>query len=429
MSSSVRLLAQAHDNRGAELYRRRRFAEALAEFEQAIEADPSYGAAHRNRGKVLSRTTGRFAEALASLDRALAIQPRDPVALLERAHTLMRMNRLEEAQAELDAIITLCPRHALSHFDKALCKLALGDYKEGFALFEWRWKVLGVDPVPKYGGLPLWLGESPIEGKRLLVPREQGFGDLIQFCRFVPGLEAMGATVVLLVPAVTFPLLRTLSPTVILAEFGSPPPACDCVCPIASLPLAFRSTVASVAERTPYLFVDPDRASLWRKRLGPRTRIRVGLAWSGNPRNTEDARRSISLSQLQPLLGLPAEFHVVQRDISDEDRAALSHLPNLHVHPIEDFGDAGALLDAMDLVISVDTAAAHVAGALAKRAWILLSFSSHWPWMLGRPDTPWYPSATLFRQPSHGDWPTVIREISERLRGEMDGASTASRAP
>jgi hypothetical protein len=263
----------------------------------------------------------------------------------------------------------------------------------------------------------LWLGHQTIVGKTLLIYAEQGLGDVIQFCRYATTVEALGAKVIVEVPAPLVPLISTLKGNFTIVEQGKPLPAFDLQCPVMSLPLAFKTSVATIPAEVPYLYADSGKQKVWQERLGNKTRIRVGLVWSGTKDHKNDHNRSIPLKLMKPLMRLPIEFHVLQKDIRSEDAVVLSQLKKMYSHQAElhDFSDTAALVQEMDLVISVDTSVAHLAGALAKSVWILLPFMPDYRWMLDRADSPWYPTATLVRQPAIGDWTSVILEITKRL--------------
>jgi len=395
------------------LYRLERIDEALESFEKAIALNPRFAEAHRDKGILLAQRE-QLEDALAAFEKSLQIDARDFRSWFERSCTFARMNRIAEAVSDLDRAIALNPTHAEAQVNRAHCKLLLGKFDDGLRMFEWRWKRLGIDPSVKYG-LPLWLGTGSLEGKRLMIPREQGFGDVIQFCRYVPAVEARGAAVVMVVSQPLAGLMRTLTPRISVVVQGEPTPVCDVACPIASLPLAFRTTLETIPTGIPYLSADEATRQAWAERLGPRTRLRAGIAWSGNPEHLNDINRSVPLDSLRSLLELPFDFHVVQKQIRQQDVATVSAFSNLHVHPIEDFDDVAAVMMEMDLVISVDTAAAHLAGALGRPVWILLPFIPDWRWMLDRNDSPWYPTARLFRQPRPGDWASVARNVREQL--------------
>ena len=394
------------------------FAAALASFDRAIELRPDDAEAHSNRGVVLRRS-GRLDEALASLDRALALQPGFAIAHNNRGNVLQELRRLPEALASFDRAGELRPDYAHAWWNKARLRLLLGDYDEGWQLAEWRWKGPQRGSVRRFVQ-PLWLGDRPIAGKTVLLHAEQGLGDSIQFCRYVPRVAALGAKVVLEVPASLAALVATLDADITVVTQGQRLPAFDLHCPVMSLPRAFRTTLDSIPADVPYLAVDPALHAAWKQRLGPRTRPRIGLAWSGSPVQAEDHRRSMPARMLEPLLQLPFEFHALQQDIRADDAGFLAGHPALRLHPHEltDFAMTAALAAEMDLVISVCTSLAHLAGALALPLWVLLSFMPHYIWHLDRTDSPWYPTATLFRQPRYGDWSSVIAEVARRLDAE-----------
>ncbi|HKB61215.1 MAG TPA: hypothetical protein VKC56_14360, partial [Gallionellaceae bacterium] len=213
------------------------------------------------------------------------------------------------------------------------------------------------------------------------------------------------------------PLAATLKGNYTLVASGQPLPHFDLHCPVMSLPLAFKTTLETIPAEVPYLFADPARIAAWRTRLGPKSRMRVGVAWSGNPAHRNDRNRSIAVHLFAPLFELPVDFHVLQKEVPDADAAELARFGNVQVHEgaIGDFADSAALVQEMDLVIAVDTSTVHVAGALGKPCWVLLPFNPDFRWLLDRSDSPWYPTATLFRQHAIGDWSPVIAEVAARL--------------
>jgi hypothetical protein len=224
---------------------------------------------------------------------------------------------------------------------------------------------------------------------------------------------ALGAKVILRVPAGLITLMRTLKGDFTLIAHDDPLPACDLCCPLMSLPLAFKTTVETIPSQVPYLSVDPRRRGRWRRRLGPKVKPRIGLAWSGNPGHINDSNRSMPLRALAPLLELDFEYHSLQPETRTEDQAALAAFDRLRTHQDElhDFADTAALIAELDLVISVDTATAHLAGALGKPVWIMLPYSPDFRWLLSRSDSPWYPTARLFRQESRGNWEGVMESV------------------
>ena len=413
--------AEAYNNRGNILREFMRLDEALASFDRAIALNSNYAVAHCNRGSTLA-DLGLPDDALVSFDRAIALDRDYAGAHCHRGGVLLDLKRLDEALASCDRAIALDPGLVDAYFRKSLVRLLTGDFAEGLELYEWRWKTAAHKRNARNFSQPLWTGDQPLAGKTLLVHAEQGLGDFVQFCRYAPMALSLGAKVVIEVPKRLLPLLLTLKGDFIFVEKGRPLPDFDLHCPVMSLPLAFKTRLETIPAEVPYLFADPDKRQEWRRRLGDKTRPRIGLVWSGNPQHKSDRSRSIALKRFAPLLQLPFEFHSLQIEIQPEDAAALPEFPQLRTHRDDqnDFSDAAALIAAMDLVITVDTAVAHIAGALGKPVWILLPWVPDWRWLLERSDSPWYPTATLFRQPAMDDWSSVIAEVSDRL-SQSDG--------
>jgi hypothetical protein len=409
----------AHYNRGLVLQILNHPGDALASFERAIALDPNCAPAHNNRGNIL-KGFNRLEEALESYDRVLALHPAHAEAHNNRGTVLQELHRLEDALAAYDQALFLNPSYPAAHLNKSLLKLLTGNYEEGWRLYEWRWKA---DQKTEYRNFtqPLWLGEESLKDRTLLVQAEQGLGDMLQFCRYVPMLHEMGVKVILETPHPLVSILSTLTDHLTVIEKGSPLPVFDYYCPVMSLPLAFKTTGETIPVKTPYLFADPSKISVWQKRLGAKTRPRIALAWSGNVKNTSLRNRSVALEDLTPLLNLPFEFHSLQTEYRGNDKSILPTFPQIHDHQSElkDFSDTAGLVSEMDLIISVDTSVAHLTGALGKPLWVLLPFTTSFRWLLDRSDSPWYPTATLFRQSTQGDWSTVISKVVCRIQKEF----------
>ncbi|BCK86457.1 photosystem I assembly protein Ycf3 [Sideroxyarcus emersonii] len=408
--------ALAHFNRGIVLHQLKQYRTALESYDKAVALRPDDAVAYYNRGATLLCLDENLA-ALDSYDRAVALKPDYAEAYSNRGVVLQDLWRLDEALESLDRAIALKPDHAAAYWNKALLKILTGDFAAGWRLYEWRWKDCQKDQARDFAQ-PLWLGEQPVSGKTLLIHAEQGLGDVVQFCRYAPMAAALGARVVLEVHAPLVALLATLEGGCTIVEKGQPLPPFDLHCPVMSLPLAFKTTLANIPATVPYLHADAGKQLAWRRRLGDAAQPRVGLVWSGSATHKNDRNRSIPLQQLEPLLGLPLEFHALQSEVRRHDETALAAFGQIHLHQDElgDFSETAALLQQMDLVITVDTAVAHLAGAMGKPVWILLPFAPDYRWMLDRNDSPWYPSATLFRQPAAGDWPAVITNVGRELR-------------
>ena len=407
--------AEAHSNRGNVLYELKDYEHALASHDYAITLNSNYAKAYSNRGNTLQKLK-RLDEALTNHDRAINLKPDYVNAHINRGIILNQFKRLDEALISFDRAITLNPNHAGAYWNKALLKILIGEYQEGWELYEWRWKH---NDQEHYRSLPqpLWLGEEPINDKILLIHSEQGLGDIIQFCRYVLMTKVEGAKVVLEAPKALISLLSSLKSNITLVEKGKTLPPFDLQCPIMSLPLAFKTTLGTIPALTPYLFSSADKQTLWHKKIGNKIKLRIGLAWSGSSGHKNDHNRSLLLKQLDLILQLPFEFHSLQKEVRTEDIETLSLYKYIHLHQDEliDFSDTAALINEMDFVISVDTSIAHLAGALGKTVWILLPFMPDYRWMLDRADSPWYPTATLYRQPKINDWESVVDEVKNNL--------------
>jgi tetratricopeptide (TPR) repeat protein len=414
--------AEAWSNRGALLRGFGEYDEALASQEKAIALRPDYAEAHTNRGATL-REMARTQEALRAFDQAIALNPGLAEVCSNRAVVLMEMKRFEEAQASLEKAIALKPDLPGAFWNLGLLNLTLGRYEEGWRLFEWRKRLehaIGDRPVPR----PLWTGAEPLEGRSIFLHWEQGYGDTIQFCRYVPIVRALGATVILSVQEPLRTLIARMDPAVpVLGPIDMPDPV-DYHCPMMSLPHALGTTLETIPDAIPYLLADEEKVAAWRARLAEAVGLKVGLVWAGGAREEmphlmmADARRSITLSAYAPLAAVP---NVTFVSLQKGPPAAQSAQPPRRMvlrdwtGELHDFDDTAALVQALDLVITVDTAVAHVAGALGKPVWVLSRFDNCWRWLEDRSDSPWYPTARVFRQKVMGQWAPVIDAVAEAL--------------
>src|SRR6202140_5605896 len=390
--------------------------EAVAEFDRALTLVPGHPAAHFNRGIALY-DLGRYADAVAAHDSALAAAPDHAGAQLNRGRALAALNRLDDAILSYGKARALRKDDADSHFMESLALLTLGDYRRGFDKYEWRWRRSGMTEQ-KSRGRPLWLGDYPLSRKTVLLHAEQGLGDTIQFARYVPLLAANGAKVVLEVQPELTALMARLEGAATVIPRGAPPPPFDVHCPLGSLPLAFKTEPATVPADIPYLSADDARLAKWSARIGATDRARIAIAWSGNPSHLNDRNRSIAFAKLAPLLSIPARFVSIQRDVRGDDATALAgetRVTNVGTE-LENFADPAAVIALCDLVISVDTAVAHLAGAMGRPLWMLLPFAPDWRWTLDGETSPWYPTARLFRQTSLGDWDHAIERLGDELK-------------
>lgn len=421
--------AEAHTNQGVVLQELSRLDDALARHEQAIALKPDYADAYRNRGVVLE-ILGRLDDALASYERAITLKPDNADLHSNRGYTLRSLGRRDEAIASYERAIAIKPDHADAHLNSSLLHLLVGDFEKGWQEYEWRWKCAGFPERQRTYVQPLWLGVEDICGKTLFVYAEQGLGDTLQFCRYVQYLAAAGTAVVLEVQPALLSLLRGLEGAVTLITKADTPPPFDFHCPLMSLPLACKTGLQDISG-VPYLQVPESRLKIWRPKVKGENRLRIGLVWSGNPQHKRDHNRSIPLTDFQKLLTDDADYFCLQKEIRPQDRGVLTQISTVRSFEaeLEDFSDAAALTSLMDLVITVDTSIAHLAGALGKKVWVLLPYDPDWRWLLDRSDSPWYNSATLFRQQRPGDWTNVLSDVQQKLQKERLAPPSEQYAP
>ena len=451
--------AMAYNNRGLVLQSLRRHTDALASYERALALQPGYADAHNNLG-VLQYETGQPAAALATLLQAQELQPGMPgvhtnlssalrdlerpeealaeaeLAILEdptsassqcnRANALLDLGRFPPALASYDRAIELDSRYALAPANKALCLLLTGDFAQGLPLYEWRKRVGAY--VELATSAPAWRGEE-IAGRTLFIHADQGLGDTIQFCRYAKLAAQRGAQVVFAVQPQLRELLSTLDPAIRIIAAGESPSAYDFHSALTSLPLAFETTVANIPATVPYLSADPFRVARWSQQLA-QTGFKVGIAWQGS-RNRIDVGRSVPLGMFARLANIPGV-----RLISLQKGAALEQLrgapENLRVEVPAEFDegtqaflDSAAVMTHLDLIITCDTAVAHLAGALGRPTWIAVKHVPDWRWLLDRTDCPWYPSMRLVRQSRRGDWDGVFAAIETELARLVQRASVS----
>ncbi|ANC91499.1 tetratricopeptide repeat protein [Azospirillum humicireducens] len=407
--------AVAHATLAASLAAQRRWTDAEAAARNALAADRNLGEAWEVLGAVLAKL-GRFPESLDAFADAARLRP-GPSLWAARGTALVAMARPAEAATDFEHALSDRPQDAGLHWNLGFSRLMAGNYAGGWPEFEWRRSDDRAEPPWRRFSQPTWRGEA-LEGRTILLYAEQGLGDTLQFLRYVPLVAARGGRVVLEVQPSLLPLMAGLDgPAQVIAR-GDPLPAFDLECPLMSLPLAFGTVVDDLPADIPYLRADPPRVAVWRERLAAAEGLRVGLVWAGNPRFPGDDQRSPRLAGLRGLLDVPGcRFYGLQMGPGHADLADAA-LPDgfMDLAPeISDFADTAAIMANLDLVVSSCTGPAHLAGALGLPLWMALPFSADWRWMTGRDDSPWYPTARLFRQPAPGDW----RSVSGRMATEL----------
>jgi tetratricopeptide (TPR) repeat protein len=409
------------ERRGHVLLELKRFEEALSDNLRAHALNPANPECCNNIGTSL-HSLSRDEEALPWFDKAIALRPNFTSALVNEAFVLTQLQRFDEAFATFRHAKTLDPNNAGLEFHLSLLNLLTGDFEAGWAGREARWRMQARPGSYPQFSQPVWRGDVGVRGKTILILEDEGLGDTIQFARYIPMLAERGARVIL---RVGDPLHLLLSGLPGVAECVPKSvramPAFDLHCPICSLPLAFGTRLDTIPAAIPYVPAPPEsRVQAWEDRLedrlGPRKGLRVGLVWSGRPTHANDFNRSIPLGVLSRILDIDATFVSLQKDPRPVDKAVLEQtsIVDLTSH-LTDFAETAALVSCLDLVIGVDTSVVHLAGALGRPTWIVLPYTPDYRWLLGRTDSPWYPTARLFRQ----DEKRCYRPVLDRLRNEL----------
>lgn len=411
--------AKMQSNRGGVLYEAQRFAEALISFDNVIALKEDYAEAHYNRG-VLLQAMRRLDAALISFDRAIALNPGYAEAYNNRGVALQDLRHLDNALADFEKAIALSGGWPEAYANQSYCLLLMGRLAEGWRQHEWRKKT----PIPvghRSFPEPLWLGREDVANKTVFVHWEQGLGDTIQFCRYGKLLSERGAKVFMSVQEPLYPLLSQFSPQIEILRHDEIPARFDYHCPMMSLPLALGTTLDSIPSQHPYIVADGQKRQTWQARIPPRSKPRIGFAWRGNTTHKNDLNRSINLATLVPLLSSDVHWWSLQRELRNDEHALLrQHRQITHYgDSLLDFSDTAAVIDLSDLVVTVDTSVAHLAGAMGKPVWILLPYNSDWRWLCDRNDSPWYPTARLFRQEFGQTWGTVTTYVQEALRASL----------
>lgn len=442
-------LDATHNHLGVIAFRRDRFAEAARHFEREIELRPESAGAYANRASCAVHLD-RPEEAIFYADKALAIDGSEPTAptirgaalttllrheealpdlfsgvmrhpddlsaLVTLARTLREVGRLEEALIWYDRALIVDPANIEANFSRGLAYLQLGDFERGWPGYEWRWYKDELRNHLAKLDKPRWVGQLDLAGGTILLREEQGLGDTIQFARYARLLAANGTKVVLQLRPELRDLFACFEDTLTVIGHSDPLPPYNCHAPLMSLPLIFGTRIDTIPAAPRYLAAPADRLAYWNKHLGPRRRPRIGIVWSGQPKHTNDRARSIQLADFP--VPNPELFDVfsLQQVVRDADQPTLDALGITHFgSQLRDLADTAAIVEQLDLVIAVDTSVAHLAAALGRPVWLLLSFNADWRWLPGRDDSPWYPTIRIFKQTRIGDWKGVYDRVTAAL--------------
>lgn len=414
-------LFEAQLNLGNACFRAADFASARAALERAVALQRDSAEAHLNLGVVL-RQNNQIDLAIEAFQRALRIRPDYAEGWTNLANACRAQNRIADAVTASRRALALAPESAAAHINYAMCELVAGNLRKGWPHAEFR-HALKLGGAGREFSQPAWSGRESLQSQTILLHAEQGIGDTLLFVRYVRMVAARAARVYLEVqPPLRKLLDASMGDVATVIATGDPLPRFDLHCALPSLPMAFDTELATIPADVPYVCPPSERLERWRQILSPTAVKRIGLAWAGNPTHPNDANRSIPLSMLTPLWSRDArpQFLSLKKEMCAADAAILQASPMVDLSDeLADFADTAAAIAQLDLVIAVDTSVAHLAAALGRPVWILLPFSPDWRWLLGREDSPWYPTARLFRQPRTGDWESVIRRVADERAGGL----------
>jgi tetratricopeptide (TPR) repeat protein len=413
-------------NLGNALELQDKFDEAAASYRRAIELKPNYAEAYHSLGNALYMQDS-LDDAAAYHRRALALKPDYAEAYVSLGTDLARLEKHEDALDNFHHALALKPDYVEAHCSKAFINLRFGNFAVGWPEYEWRWQLKDLAEVAKSLTMPLWDGKN-FQGKTILLYCEQGYGDSIQFIRYAPMVKEKGGKVLLSCPQRLLRLFKNVAGIDEIFPDGTSISACDLRAPLMSLPLLFDTRLDTIPCSVPYLSAPADQAAIWAQRLRPYNGLKVGVVWAGDSRSTAylrstDRRRSMSLSQFEPLGSVSGNIHFFSLQKGSPADQAKNAPPGLKLidfmDSVEDFADTAAFIANLDLVIGVDTSVIHLAGAMGKPVWVLSRFAGCWRWLLKREDSPWYPTLRLFRQPQAGDWSSVIESVCTALKYDL----------
>jgi tetratricopeptide (TPR) repeat protein len=412
-------LAEAHFNRATSLQALKQLTAAVKSYDRAISIKPNYEEAYSNRGIAL-KDLRELNAAVASFNTAIALKADNAKTYSNLGNAQQELMLLDAAIKSFNKAVSLKLDYAEANFNKSLLLLLTGDFVEGLKFYESRWSQKDFSKLKRNFSQPLWLGEQSLSGKTILLHAEQGLGDTIQFCRYVKMVAKLGGKVVLEVQKPLMKLLNDFTVDLTLISKGDPLPHFDFHCPLLSLPLAFKTDLMSIPCEASYLQAEPQRIVYWKDRLKGE-KFKIGIAWQGSHLTKIDIGRSFELRLFREIAALPnVQLVSLQKGYGSEQ---MKNMPQgMEVVDLGDeldsdgaFLDSAAVMMNLDLVITSDTALAHLAGALGVKTWVALKYVPDWRWLLNREDSPWYPSMTLYRQEKMGDWVTLFDQMCKNL--------------
>ncbi|HYD69447.1 tetratricopeptide repeat-containing glycosyltransferase family protein [Azospirillum sp.] len=415
----LRNVADYHSNLASALREMGSRDEAVAHCLTAIALKPAYPQAHYNLGNAL-HDMDRLDEAVVAFRAAIAFNPAYPQAFGNLGFVLKKLERSDEAVAAFRAALALKPDYPKVRFNHAMTLLLRGDFEAGWPEYEWRWRDESFPSLRRDFPQPRWSGDF-LEGKTILLHGEQGFGDILQFVRYVPLVAQRGGTVLLEVPPALRRLLGALPGASQVLALGEPLPSFDVHCPLLSLPRAFKTTLDTIPAGMSSFTAERETSARWAERFAGVSALKVGLVWAGSRHHQNDRSRSLPFSSLAPLWRIPGvrwfSLQVGER-AADLKEAPPGQIEDL-APALSEFAETAEAVRHLDLVVTVDTAVAHLAGGLGVPTWIMLPFAPDWRWLENREDSPWYPTVRLFRQPARGDWESVMARVADALAGSV----------
>jgi tetratricopeptide (TPR) repeat protein len=421
--------AEAYNSLGNTLNSQHRYDEAAENCRQALRLLPAFAEAHNNLGIAL-KGQGKLDEAIRSYQQAIRLRAGFAEAHYNLGNVLRLQGRYAEALASYDQALRYRPEYAEAHYQRALLWLLLGRFEQGWPAYEWRWRC--AEFRGRRLAQPVWDG-SPLAGRTILLHAEQGFGDTLQLVRYVPLVKQRGGTVVVECQAALLPLVSRLAGLDYLVAQGAALPGFHVQASLLSLPGIFRTTLATIPASVPYLSADPALVAHWRQELDASRAFRIGIVWQGSFKHREDRHRSVPLTQFAPLARLEG-VRLVSLQVGPAAAQVAAVANDFGVIDLgsrfdpASFADVAAVLMSLDLVVTVDTAVAHLAGAVGVPVWVALPLAPDFRWLLERDDSPWYPSMRLFRQPRFGDWDAVFERLTAEV-AKIKGTAKSLRAP